>query len=73
LPTTGGTGAEASKNAVIGLPDHDRKVSLRHDQELARLVIFDPTPSDGCPRAITPFPDALACLAKSQAFWHCSA
>jgi hypothetical protein len=53
LPTTAGTGAEASKNAVIGLPEHGRKVSLRHDGLLARLVIVDPALTDGCPRAIT--------------------
>lgn len=53
LPTTAGTGAEATKNAVIGLPDHGRKVSLRDDQMLARLVIVDPSLTDFCPRGIT--------------------
>lgn len=53
LPTTSGTGAEATKNAVIGLPDHGRKVSLRDDQMLARLVIVDPSLTDGCPAAVT--------------------
>ena len=53
LPTTAGTGAEATKNAVIGLPDHGRKVSLRHDHLMARLVIVDAALTDGCPRAIT--------------------
>ena len=53
LPTTAGTGAEATKNAVIGLPDHGRKVSLRDDRMLARLAIVDPALTDGTPRAIT--------------------
>lgn len=53
LPTTAGTGAEATKNAVIGLPDHGRKVSLRDDQMLARLVIVDPSLTDGCSRGVT--------------------
>lgn len=53
LPTTSGTGAEATKNAVIGLPDHGRKVSLRDDQMLARLVIVDPSLTDFCPRGVT--------------------
>jgi alcohol dehydrogenase class IV len=53
LPTTSGTGAEATKNAVIGLPDHGRKVSLRDDQMLARLVIVDPSLTDACPRGVT--------------------
>jgi len=53
IPTTSGTGAEATKNAVIGLPDHGRKVSLRDDWMLARLAIVDPALTDGCPRGIT--------------------
>ena len=53
LPTTAGTGAEATKNAVIGLPDHHRKVSLRDDRMLARLAIVDPALTDGCPWPVT--------------------
>ena len=53
LPTTAGTGAEATKNAVIGLPDHGRKVSLRDDRMLARLAIVDPALTDETPRATT--------------------
>ncbi|NBE06512.1 iron-containing alcohol dehydrogenase [Paragemmobacter ruber] len=53
LPTTAGTGAEATKNAVIGLPDHGRKVSLRDDRMLARIAIVDPALTDNTPRATT--------------------
>jgi len=53
LPTTAGTGAEATKNAVIGLPTHGRKVSLRDDRMLARLALVDPTLTDNTPRATT--------------------
>ncbi|WP_083800636.1 iron-containing alcohol dehydrogenase [Rhodobacter ferrooxidans] len=53
IPTTAGTGAEATKNAVIGLPEHHRKVSLRDDRMLARLAIIDPALTDHCPRAVT--------------------
>lgn len=53
LPTTSGTGAEATKNAVIGLPDHRRKVSLRDDRMLARLAIVDPALTDDCPWPVT--------------------
>lgn len=53
LPTTAGTGAEATKNAVIGVPDHARKVSLRDDRMVARLAIVDPALTDGCPRSVT--------------------
>lgn len=53
IPTTSGTGAEVTKNAVIGLPDHARKVSLRDDRMLARLAIVDPALTDHCPRDVT--------------------
>lgn len=53
LPTTAGTGAEVTKNAVIGLPDLGRKVSLRDDRMVARLAIVDPALTDHCPRAVT--------------------
>ncbi|UXU75902.1 MULTISPECIES: iron-containing alcohol dehydrogenase [unclassified Paracoccus (in: a-proteobacteria)] len=53
LPTTAGTGAEATRNAVIGLPDHGRKVSIRDERMLPRLAIVDPALTDHCPRAVT--------------------
>jgi alcohol dehydrogenase class IV len=53
IPTTAGTGAEVTKNAVIGLPDLGRKVSLRDDRMIARAAIIDPALTDHCPRAIT--------------------
>lgn len=53
VPTTAGTGAEVTKNAVIGLPEHGRKVSLRDDRMIARVAVVDPALTDGCPRAIT--------------------
>ena len=53
LPTTAGTGAEVTKNAAIGLPDHGRKVSLRDPAMLARLAVVDPALTDGCPWHVT--------------------
>ena len=53
VPTTAGTGAEVTKNAVIGLPDLGRKVSLRDDRMVARLAIVDPALTDYCPKAVT--------------------
>jgi alcohol dehydrogenase class IV len=53
LPTTSGTGSEATRNAVIGVEEKGRKVSLRDDRMVARLAIVDPALTDGCPRSVT--------------------
>ena len=53
LPTTAGTGAEVTRNAVIGVPEHRRKVSLRDARMLPRLAVVDPALTDVCPRAVT--------------------
>ncbi len=53
LPTTAGTGAEATRNAVIGVPAAQRKVSLRDDRMLADLALVDPALTDAAPRAVT--------------------
>ncbi|NVO28788.1 iron-containing alcohol dehydrogenase [Donghicola sp. C2-DW-16] len=53
VPTTSGTGAEVTKNAVIGIPEAARKVSLRDDRMLADLAVIDPALTDGCPRSVT--------------------
>ncbi len=53
IPTTAGTGAEVTRNAVIGVPEHRRKVSLRDPRMLPRLALVDPALTDGCPRPIT--------------------
>lgn len=51
LPTTAGTGAEVTKNAVIGVLG--RKVSLRDNRMLANLALVDPALTDGCPKGVT--------------------
>lgn len=51
IPTTAGTGAEVTKNAVIAA--EGRKVSLRDDRMIARIAIVDPALTDGCPKAVT--------------------
>ena len=51
IPTTAGTGAEVTKNAVIAA--EGRKVSLRDDRMVARLAIVDPALTEGCPKAVT--------------------
>ncbi|MGB3409198.1 MAG: iron-containing alcohol dehydrogenase [Jannaschia sp.] len=53
IPTTAGTGAEVTKNAVISVPDAGRKVSLRDERLLPRLAIIDPSLCDGAPLGVT--------------------
>jgi alcohol dehydrogenase class IV len=43
IPTTSGTGAEVTRNAVIGVPEHRVKVSLRSPLMLPKLAIVDPS------------------------------
>jgi len=53
IPTTAGTGAEVTRNAVIAVPDRHRKVSLRDARMLPHMAVVDPALTDYCPRAIT--------------------
>ncbi len=53
IPTTAGTGAEVTRNAVISVPEHRRKVSLRDPNMLPTLAIIDPALTDHTPRGIT--------------------
>ncbi len=42
VPTTAGTGAEVTRNAVIGSEEHGVKVSMRSPLMLPRLAVVDP-------------------------------
>ncbi|MEN8838216.1 MAG: iron-containing alcohol dehydrogenase [Celeribacter marinus] len=53
ITTTSGTGAEVTKNAVISVPAHRRKVSLRDARMLPDLAVVDPSLTDHCPKQIT--------------------
>ncbi|MDX8348082.1 iron-containing alcohol dehydrogenase [Cognatiyoonia sp. IB215446] len=63
VPTTAGTGAEVTKNAVIGIPEHRRKVSLRDDRMIPQIAIVDPALTDHCPPGVT-FSSGLDALAQ---------
>ena len=52
-PTTAGTGAEATRNAVVAVPEHRRKVSLRDPAMVPAAVLIDPDLAAGAPRAVT--------------------
>lgn len=42
VPTTAGTGAEVTRNAVLDVPEHRVKVSLRSPLMLPRIALVDP-------------------------------
>ena len=53
VPTTAGTGSEATKNAVLSKPGVDGfKKSFRDDKLVAEWAIVDPDMLSGCPQAV---------------------
>jgi alcohol dehydrogenase class IV len=53
IPTTAGTGAEVTRNAVLSSPEDRVKVSLRHPLMLPKLAIVDPQLTYELPPEIT--------------------
>ena len=53
VPTTAGTGAEVTRNAVVASPEHKVKVSLRSPSMLPRVALIDPELTYQLPKAIT--------------------
>lgn len=53
IPTTAGTGAEVTANAVLASPEHRVKVSVRSPYMLPRAAVVDPTLTYDLPPNIT--------------------
>lgn len=66
IPTTAGTGAEVTRNAVLSVPEHQVKVSMRSPLMLPTLAIVDPELTYSMPPAVTAATglDALTQLAE---------
>jgi alcohol dehydrogenase class IV len=67
VPTTSGTGAEATKNAVLSDTAAGYKASFRDDRLLAKLAVIDPELTLGVPQNVTAWSgmDALTQLIES--------
>lgn len=53
IPTTAGTGAEVTRNAVLLSPEHHVKVSMRSPLMLPSLAVVDPELTYSVPPAVT--------------------
>ena len=53
IPTTAGTGAEATRNSVITIPDRQLKVSIRSQHLLPAVALVDPELTYSLPPAVT--------------------
>ncbi len=53
IPTTAGTGAEVTRNAVLLSPAHQVKVSMRHPKMLPTVALVDPELTLSMPPAVT--------------------
>lgn len=55
IPTTAGTGAEVTRNAVLAVPEKRVKVSLRHPLMLPRVALVDPELTYNLPADVTAY------------------
>jgi alcohol dehydrogenase class IV len=53
VPTTAGTGAEVTANAVLASPAHGLKASLRSPLMIPRVALVDPELTVSCPPPVT--------------------
>ena len=53
VPTTAGTGAEVTANAVLAAPEHRIKASLRSTLMIPRVALVDPQLTLSCPAPVT--------------------
>ncbi len=64
IPTTAGTGAEVTPNAIVAVPEKALKVGIVNDHMIADYVILDP-------RMIKDLPRSIAAATGVDALAHC--
>lgn len=73
VPTTAGTGSEATQNAIVLIPERELKVGIVDEKMLPNCVILDPVMTVGLPPHITAstgidaFCHALECYISKKA------
>jgi alcohol dehydrogenase class IV len=73
VPTTAGTGAEVTRNAVLASPEDGVKASLRHPSMLPAVAVIDPELARDCPAAITAAAGMDALTQCLEAYVSCRA
>jgi alcohol dehydrogenase class IV len=73
IPTTAGTGAEVTRNAVLHSPEARVKVSLRSHRLIPRVALVDPETTLTLPPAITASTGMDALTQLLEAFLSCRA
>ncbi|MFN2168682.1 MAG: iron-containing alcohol dehydrogenase, partial [Anaerolineae bacterium] len=68
LPTTAGSGAEVTKNAVLSDPSREFKASIRTDDWFARVTLVDPELTLGLPPSVTASSGSDALCQAIEAF-----
>lgn len=64
IPTTAGTGAECTPNAIVGVPEKEVKIGIVNDNMMSDYVILDA-------RLIKNLPRAIAATTGVDAMCHC--
>ena len=67
IPTTAGTGAEATPNAIVAVPEKELKVGIVNDNMIADYVILDAVMIKELPRKLRHPPVWTPCATRLSA------
>lgn len=73
VPTTAGTGAEVTANAVLEIPERDAKVSLRGRALFPDVALVDPALLKSAPRSVVLASGLDAVVQTIEAYTSCAA